>query len=32
MVPVRDPGGGKNDGEYYINVREPASLKNSYPG
>lgn len=27
MVPVRDPGGGKNDGEYYINVREPASLK-----
>lgn len=32
MVPVRDPGGGKNDGEYYINVSEPASLKNSYPG
>lgn len=32
MVPVRDPGGGKNEGEYYINVREPASLKNSYPG
>lgn len=32
MVPVRDPGGGKNDGEYYINVREPASLKNSYQG
>lgn len=26
MVPVRDPGGGKNDGEYYINVREPASI------
>lgn len=22
MVLVRDLGGGKNDGEYYINVRE----------
>lgn len=32
MVLVRDLGGGKNDGEYYINVREFVFLKNFYLG
>lgn len=32
MVLVRDLGGGKNDGEYYMNVREFVFLKNFYLG